>query len=148
MQKRPDRPTYFMTIAKLVALRSTCSRAHVGAVLVSNNRIVATGYNGAPPGGIHCIDHGCLMHNNHCIRTIHAEQNALLNLEHKYDSLTLYCTHQPCWNCYKSLLVAGVKEINYLTPYDSPEREAGIFDLLASNKEIVPLMNLYIGEIL
>lgn len=75
--KRPDWNTYFINIAKEVAKRSTCPRASVGAVIVKDNRILSTGYNGAPPGEPHCTDVGCLMENNHCERTIHAETNAV-----------------------------------------------------------------------
>src|SRR3990167_7252863 len=106
---RINRNTYFMKITKLVALRSTCDRLKVGAVLVHKNRIVSTGYNGSPPGAGHCIDKGCLMYKRHCIRTIHAEMNALLNLERNYDSLTLYCTHTPCLECFKALITKNVQ---------------------------------------
>jgi dCMP deaminase len=111
-----------MKIAKTVATRSTCTRAMVGAVLVSQNRIVSTGYNGSPPGATHCIEDGCLIHKGHCIRTIHAEVNAIINLEHHYDDLILYCTHQPCCECYKLLTALGVKEIYYAHPYPDPKR--------------------------
>jgi len=75
---RPDWDTYFMQIAKVVASRSTCPRASVGAVIVKDNRILSTGYNGAPSGELHCITVGCLIINNHCERTIHAETNAVV----------------------------------------------------------------------
>lgn len=122
MYTRPSRVSYFMSIAKMVATRSTCERAMVGAVLVHDKRIVATGYNGSPPGAVHCIDEGCLIVNNHCIRTIHAEMNALLNLEHQYKDLELFCTHQPCLECYKALTVAGVKHIYFYHPYKDDRR--------------------------
>ncbi len=75
---RPDWDTYFIRIAKEVAARSTCQRASVGAVIVKENRILATGYNGAPEGEDHCTEEGCRMYDGHCIRTIHAEENAIL----------------------------------------------------------------------
>ena len=68
---------YFLNIAKEVATRSTCPRASVGAVIVRDNRILSTGYNGAAPGEPHCMDVGCLMEDNHCQRAIHAETNAV-----------------------------------------------------------------------
>ena len=74
---RPDWDLYFIKIAKEVASRSTCPRAAVGAVIVKDNRILATGYNGAPEGEPHCEDVGCLMVDNHCQRAIHAETNAI-----------------------------------------------------------------------
>ena len=75
---RPSWSEYFLAIAEVVSRRSTCSRAHVGAVIVSpDNRILATGYNGSPPGESHCGDAGCLVVDNHCQRTLHAEVNAI-----------------------------------------------------------------------
>ncbi len=91
---RPDWDTYFMNIAKEVASRSTCPRASVGAVIVKDNRILSTGYNGAPSGEPHCLEVGCLIINNHCERTIHAETNAVVQAA-KYgvniNGSTLYC---------------------------------------------------------
>lgn len=75
--ERLDWESYFLAIAKLVASRSTCPRASVGAVIVKDHRILATGYNGAPPEEAHCTEIGCLIINNHCERTIHAETNAI-----------------------------------------------------------------------
>lgn len=74
---RPDWDLYFIRIAKEVASRSTCERASVGAVIVRNNRILATGYNGAPEGMHHCLDKGCVVKDNHCVRAVHAEINAI-----------------------------------------------------------------------
>ena len=91
---RPDWNTYFMNIAKDVATRSTCPRASVGAVIVKDNHILSTGYNGAPPGEPHCIEVGCLMLNNHCERTIHAETNAVVQAARfgvNINGSTLYC---------------------------------------------------------
>ena len=69
---------YFMAQSHLLALRSTCRRLSVGATIVKDNRIIAGGYNGSVAGEVHCIDEGCLIEDGHCIRTIHAEMNALL----------------------------------------------------------------------
>ena len=74
---RPDWDEYFLNIAREVAKRSTCPRASVGAVIVKDNRILATGYNGSPPGKPHCTEVGCLVVNDHCERVIHAETNAI-----------------------------------------------------------------------
>ncbi len=76
---RPDWDLYFIRIAKEVSSRATCLRAQVGAVIVKDNRILSTGFNGAPVGEAHCLDEGCLMYESHCIRCIHAEENAVLN---------------------------------------------------------------------
>ncbi len=75
---RPDWDTYFVNIAKEVASRSTCPRASCGAVIVKDNRILSTGYNGAPSGEPHCLDVGCFIISKHCERTIHAETNAVV----------------------------------------------------------------------
>jgi dCMP deaminase len=115
---RLGRKEYFMSIAELAAQRGTCSRAQVGCVLVDDrNRIKATGYNSSHPGSCHCDDHGCLVSQGHCIRTIHAEVAAVLNLEKQYNNLTAYVTHEPCMNCYKILTAAGIKKIYYKLAY-------------------------------
>ena len=91
---RPDWDTYFMNIANEVSKRSTCPRASVGAVIVKDNRILSTGYNGAPAGEAHCTEVGCLIVNNHCERTIHAETNAVVQAVRfgtAINGSTLYC---------------------------------------------------------
>ncbi len=106
---RPSWDDYFIEIAKLVASRATCPRLHVGCVLVSNKRIVATGYNGSAPGTPHCEDVGCLIVDNHCKRTNHAEFNACVELRQKApNEITAYVTHTPCPICYVTLETFGV----------------------------------------
>lgn len=124
-QKRITRQTLYMKMAELVSLRGTCNRKHVGAILVnpSTNRIVALGYNGSHHGSPHCSDVGCLISNGHCVRTTHAEVNAVLNLEKKYDQLICYTTDQPCINCFKVLAGANIKSIFYLNPYEDKDRD-------------------------
>ena len=136
---RPTREEYYMGIARIVAERSTCTRAKVGAVLIDpkTNRIVATGYNGSSKGAKHCLDEGCLVHEGHCIRTIHAETNAILHLEHNYEKLHLYCTHQPCWQCYKILLASNVVQVTFEKRYPDPLREALIKDRKMCQQNIV-----------
>lgn len=112
---------YFSLLAAITSLRSSCPRRNVGAVLVANNKVISTGYNGAPSGLPHCIDEGCLMHEGHCIRTTHAEINALVQARQTGD--TLYCTDKPCLMCFKSILNHGVKRIVYLRRYNDPARE-------------------------
>lgn len=90
---RPNWDLYFIRIAKEVASRSTCPRAAVGAVIVRDNKILATGYNGAPAGEPHCTDVGCMVVDEHCVRTIHAEENAVIHArEHgvSLEGATLY----------------------------------------------------------
>lgn len=136
-KQRIPREDYFMEIAKTVSKRSTCNRAMVGAVLVDNktNAIVATGYNGSIPGAPHCIDRGCLLVNYHCVRTVHAEMNAICHLEHSYDNLILYCTHQPCANCTKALAMVNVREVYFLSDYIDPVRD-NIINEMVGHKRI------------
>ena len=123
---------YFMQIAQTVATRSTCDRAYVGCVLVNNNnRIIATGYNGSIHGDDHCIDVGHYMRDGHCIRTIHAEMNALLSCAKEgisANNTTCYVTHFPCLNCTKALIQAGVKEIYYHESYRLDEYSLKLLD--------------------
>lgn len=118
--KRPSWDEYFMELAQVVAKRSTCNRRSVGAVLVREKRILTTGYNGSPPKLPHCHDVGCLMVEGHCVRAIHAEQNAIIQAAlHGIDlsGSTCYVTSSPCVHCSKMLIAAGVKRIVYLDAY-------------------------------
>ncbi|MBM3243886.1 MAG: cytidine deaminase [Candidatus Omnitrophica bacterium] len=120
--RRPSWDEYFIEVAKLVAKRSTCLRRTVGAVLVKDKRILATGYNGAPRGLKHCIDIGCMRQKlkipsgqrHELCRALHAEQNALIQASLHGVSVQgglLYSTNQPCVICAKMLINAGIKEI-------------------------------------
>ena len=123
---RPDWDSYFMRIAAEVALRSTCTRANVGAVVTKDRRILTTGYNGAPRGLPHCLEAGCLMVDGHCVRTIHAEQNALLQGALHGVALgggTVYVTHQPCLNCAKMIINAGIVRVVFTKAYLDPIAE-------------------------
>ncbi|MDQ2871612.1 MAG: cytidine/deoxycytidylate deaminase family protein [Candidatus Eremiobacteraeota bacterium] len=109
-----------MQIARTVATRATCPRATVGAVLVRDHRILTTGYNGAPRGVAHCTEVGCTLDNGHCMRATHAEANAIVQAAlHGVNvaNSTAYCTHQPCINCSKLLISAGVRKIVYDNAY-------------------------------
>ncbi|MFS0575285.1 ComE operon protein 2 [Sporosarcina sp. 179-K 3D1 HS] len=111
---------FFMAQCHLLAMRSTCTRLAVGAIIVRDNRIIAGGYNGSISGGDHCIDHGCYVIDNHCVRTIHAEMNALLQCS-KYGipvaESALYVTHFPCLQCTKAIIQSGIKRIFYAADY-------------------------------
>lgn len=137
---RPSWHEYFMMLAKLVSVRSTCNSRKIGAVIVRNNRILATGYNGAVHGAPHCIDQGpdfCLRRSigahdaekyNYCISS-HAEVNAIDQAARfgiSLDGSVLYCTLEPCNWCFKQLIQAGIKEIYFEEPYDSQNKN---FDL-------------------
>jgi dCMP deaminase len=126
--ERPSWETYFMEIASLVAKRSTCIRRSVGAILVKDKRILATGYNGAPSGIQHCIDAGCLREQLHVAsgqrhelcRGIHAEQNAIIQSAYHGASIkgaTLFCTNLPCSICTKMIINAGIEKIYYQCGY-------------------------------
>ena len=118
--KRPTWNEYFMNIAHEVAKRSTCERAQVGAVIVRDKRILTTGYNGSPRGLPHCSEVGCLMDNGHCVRTLHAEQNAIIQAAlHGVitEGAIIYVTHQPCFICAKTIINAGISEIVYDKEY-------------------------------
>lgn len=115
---RQDWDTYFMNIAVEVSGRSTCPRRSVGAVVVKDRRIKGTGYNGSAAGLAHCVDQGCLLVNNHCIRTIHAEVNALLECtpEERQDA-SIYVTDRPCPECSKLIISSGIKKVVYMRDY-------------------------------
>jgi len=125
---RPSWNSYFMDIAILVARRSTCLRRAVGAVLVKDRRILATGYNGAPSGVRHCAETGCLREKlnvpsgqrHELCRGIHAEQNAIIQAAYHGVSIKgadLYCTNQPCSICARMIINAGIRAIYYQQGY-------------------------------
>lgn len=109
-----------MEMASVVARRSTCNRRAVGCIIVKDKRVLTTGYNGSPPGMPHCTDVGCLMVDGHCVRTIHAEQNAIVQAA-LYGVSTqgsiCYVTSAPCVHCAKILISAGVTRIVYREDY-------------------------------
>lgn len=109
-----------MANAELISKRSTCNRAYVGAVLVKNKRIIATGYNGGVSDTDNCDEAGHQMEDGHCIRTVHAEMNALIQCAKEgisTNNTEIYVTHFPCINCTKALLQAGISKITYKTAY-------------------------------
>lgn len=117
---RPVWDDYFMKIAFAVSERSTCDRAMVGCVLVLEKRILTTGFNGSPAGQPHCDDVGHLIVDGHCVRTIHAETNAIIQAAlHGVSTrgATCYVTHFPCINCAKVLINAGITRIVYSEAY-------------------------------
>jgi dCMP deaminase len=133
--RRPSWDEYFLQLATQAATRSTCLRRQVGAVLVRDKRVLATGYNGSPRGTSHCLDVGCLREQlgipsgerHELCRAIHAEQNAIIQASVHgvaIDDAILYCTHHPCILCAKMLINCGVHEIHYLEGYpDELSRE-------------------------
>ncbi len=121
---RLDWNEYFMIQAVLLASRSTCRRLAVGAAMVKDRRIIAGGYNGAVSGDEHCIDSDCYLRDGHCVRTIHAEMNAVLQCAKfgiSTDGASIYVTDFPCLQCTKMLLQAGIKHIYYLRNYHNDD---------------------------
>ena len=128
-----------MQIAREVATRATCDRKHVGAVIVRDRTILSTGYNGSIRGMPHCTDAGHMMENDHCVATIHAEANAIIQAAKNgvmIDGAAIYVTASPCWNCFKQIANAGIRRIVYGEFY----RDNRIFDIAAQlNVELVHL---------
>lgn len=121
---RPSWDDYFMDIAFAAAKRATCPRKRVGAVIAKNKNILTTGYNGSLPDFDHCDNVGCDIKNNHCVRTIHAEVNAILQAAKNgtcIDGATLYVTARPCDNCAKLAAGAGIVKILYSEEYGGPQ---------------------------
>ncbi len=119
---------YFMNIAKEVGTRSTCDRKHVGAVIVRDKSILATGYNGSVRGLAHCDDEGHLMEDGHCVRTVHAEANAIVQAARngmRIDEASIYVTASPCWGCFRLIANAGIMRVVFGEFY----RDQKIFDV-------------------
>ena len=107
---------YFMNLAVQAATRSTCPRKAVGAVVVRDKAVLATGYNGSIRGLEHCFEVGCLMDNDHCVRTVHAEANAILQAARhgmRIEGADIYVTASPCWDCFKLIANAGIGRVLY-----------------------------------
>jgi len=107
---------YFMRIAQVVSSRSTCPRKFVGSVIVRDKTILSTGYNGSIRGMPHCSDEGHMMENGHCVATIHAEANAIIQAAKNgvnIDGATIYVTASPCWSCFKQIANSGLRRICY-----------------------------------
>ena len=120
MPKRPDWDEYFLKLAMLASERATCPRMHCGCVLVKDKNVISTGYNGSIPGDEHCEDAGCMMVDNHCVRTVHAEMNALIQAArrgHGVEGASAYITNMPCTTCAKALITAGVKRVVIFSDY-------------------------------
>ena len=128
-----------MNIANEVATRSTCDRKHVGSVIVRDKSILATGYNGSVRGLGHCDDEGHLMEDGHCVRTVHAEANAIVQAAKngvRIDAGSIYVTASPCWGCFRLIANAGIGRIYFGEFY----RDQKIFDF--SQKLGIELVDL------
>jgi dCMP deaminase len=128
-EKRLGWQEYFMSVAHLISRRATCTRGHIGAVIVRENSILSTGYNGAPSGLPHCNDSNCRIYRSihpdgtveeNCVNTIHAEMNAIAQAAKHGVSIKdsdIYITASPCIHCLKVLINVGIKTIYYDKPY-------------------------------
>ncbi|MCH8069096.1 MAG: cytidine/deoxycytidylate deaminase family protein [Candidatus Marinimicrobia bacterium] len=115
-RKRVSWEQYFMNIAQEVATRSTCDRKYIGSVIVRDKTILSTGYNGSIRGLPHCDEAGHEMENGHCIRTIHAEANAIVQAARNgvnIDGGEIFVTASPCYNCFKMIANAGIRKIYF-----------------------------------
>jgi dCMP deaminase len=140
--KRIPWDNYFMMIATQAATRSTCDRKHVGAVIVRDKTILSTGYNGSVRGMPHCDDVGHLMENDHCVATVHAEANAIIQAAKNgvaINDADIYITASPCWNCFKLIANSGIKRIFYQEFY----RDRRILDV--SKKAGIELIQVKIA---
>lgn len=115
---------YFMSQSLLISTRSSCERLSVGAVVVRDRRVISAGYNGSVSGDLHCSENGCKVIDGHCVRTVHAEVNAILQCA-KFGVMTdgadIYVTHFPCLQCSKVIIQAGIKRLYYLHDYNNNE---------------------------
>lgn len=155
MNKRPSWDEYFLGIMDAVSKRSTCDRGFAGCVITKDKRIIATGYSGSPTGLPHCDEAGHQMHeiinedgshSKHCIRTIHAEQNALVQAARfgiAVDGSTLYAKYMPCYVCSKLIINAGIVRVVCLRHYHAEEASIEVFtkagiklEILTEEKEI------------
>jgi len=123
-RERASWDEYFMNIANEVATRSTCDRKHVGSVIVRDKSILATGYNGSVRGLGHCDDEGHLIEDGHCVRTVHAEANAIVQAARngmRIDGAGIYVTASPCWGCFRLIANAGLVRIVFGEFYRDPK---------------------------
>jgi dCMP deaminase len=138
-RQRASWDEYFMNIAREVATRSTCDRKFVGAVIVRDRSILATGYNGSIRGLPHCDEEGHLMEEGHCVRTVHAEANAIVQAARhgmRIDGSSIYVTASPCWGCFRLIANGGIVRIVFGEFY----RDAKIFEF--SQKLGIELVDL------
>jgi dCMP deaminase len=144
MRERASWDEYFMAIAREVATRSTCDRKHVGAVVVRDKMILTTGYNGSIRGLAHCDEDGHMMEDGHCVRTVHAETNAIVQAARngvRLEGGHIYVTASPCFGCFKLIANAGLVRIVFGEFY----RDNRIFEL--SEKLGIQLQHLALAEV-
>ena len=138
--KRASWDEYFLNLVEIVGTRGTCDRGRSGCVITKDKRILATGYVGSPVNTIHCNDGGHELHtvidkdkkeSQHCIRTTHAEQNAIVNAARfgvALEGSTLYCHMTPCYTCAKMIINAGIKRVVCNKDYHKGQRSKELFE--------------------
>lgn len=153
--KRPSWDEYFLQMAELVGSRGTCDRGRAGSIITKDKRILATGYVGAPSGLPSCDDVGHEMHtvinedgteSRHCIRTAHAEQNAINNAARvgvAIEGATLYCKMIPCYKCAQSIINSGIVRVVALKDYHGAKRTKEIFKQAKMKYTILGEMEIY-----
>jgi len=135
LQKRPTWDEYFMLLTKFAAMRSTCLAFPVGAVIVKDKQVLATGYNGSPSGSVHCTTQGycypemsdCTVSKDFPSRAVHAEANAIAQAaKHgiSTDGASIYITLEPCISCLKLVVSAGIREVFYETTFNKGNNAA------------------------
>lgn len=141
---------YFMAQSLLLSTRSTCTRLAVGATVVRDRRVISGGYNGSVSGDVHCSDVGCYVVDNHCIRTVHAEVNALLQCA-KFgaptDGADIYVSHFPCLQCTKTIIQAGIKNLYYLHDYKTNEYAKELLAFSGINTVQVDMPDNFFGNL-
>lgn len=148
-KKRPSWDEYFLKIVDIVASRGSCDRGRAGAVIVRDNQIVSAGYAGAPSGLPHCDDVGHMFQDvidedgkrrKHCVRTIHAEKNAIVQAANKgvaTDGATMYSSMVPCWDCATMVVQSGIKRVVCKNDYQASSRTKELFRVLGVALTIV-----------
>lgn len=130
---------YFLDLANVISTRATCDRLSVGAVIVKDHRILATGYNGSLPRAPHCSDVGHLMVDNHCKRTTHAEINAIAQAAANGIAIRdsqIYITHAPCMECFRTLLASGINRIYFSDLYTLTQKHIELYNKIAGYRTL------------
>jgi dCMP deaminase len=133
--QRPDWDNFWFTLALMYSTRGTCERLRTACLIVKNKRLVGAGYNGSPSGQPHCDDIGHLIIEGHCERTLHGEENAVINTHRaNLKNATAYIIGTPCYRCLRLLINSGIKEVKYLGQYSNSRGKEHIKKLAKESK--------------
>ena len=150
MVKRIPWDQYFMSQSLLISMRSTCTRLAVGATIVRDRRVISGGYNGSVSGDVHCSEVGCKILDGHCVRTIHAEVNAILQCA-KFGVATegadIYVSYFPCLQCTKTIIQAGIKNLYFLYDYNNNEYAIDLLEHAGINIKKVDMPENFFKEL-